>query len=401
METVTLMPNGKAQNATAEPLMTVYLYGSFASYVTAKTRCYLLKKGIPFIERTPGHPRFRAHVRASTLNHRIPQLELADGTAIQDSVAIMDKLEELYPEPPVYPPGTKQQLVTRLFETLIDGLLGRPAWHYRWNYMKENYGFVGKEFGRSFRPQGSDEELDHFGNIIAERMEGKRSGIGASEEALPIFESLYIDTLKILEDHFTTTPYLFGGRPSVADFALMGPLFGHLARDPQPSLIMKQRAPRVFRWTESMNTPDIQSPEFADFEPQFAANDSLPGRTQDLLLLCIEAAGESLPRTAEMYNSWVSTRLEDPTDTMVSKDRDEPSIGTYSTILRGVEIQNQAGLYQLWTHQRALDWFESLSPENKNECRAFLRQLNAESLVDIKLDRRLTRVNNHIALGAI
>ena len=78
METVTLMPNGKAQNATAEPLMTVYLYGSFASYVTAKTRCYLLKKGIPFIERTPGHPRFRAHVRANTLNHRIPQLELAE-----------------------------------------------------------------------------------------------------------------------------------------------------------------------------------------------------------------------------------------------------------------------------------------------------------------------------------
>ena len=37
METVTLMPNGKAQNAIAEPLMTVYLYGSFASYVTAKT----------------------------------------------------------------------------------------------------------------------------------------------------------------------------------------------------------------------------------------------------------------------------------------------------------------------------------------------------------------------------
>ena len=33
----------------------------------------------------------------------------------------MDKLEELC-EPSVYPPGTKQQLVTRLFETLIDGL---------------------------------------------------------------------------------------------------------------------------------------------------------------------------------------------------------------------------------------------------------------------------------------
>ena len=57
--------------------------------------------------------------------------------------------------------------------------------------------------------------------------------------------------------------------PSVADFALMGPLFGHLARDPEPARIMKQLAPRVFRWTEAMNTPHIQSPEFADFEMAF------------------------------------------------------------------------------------------------------------------------------------
>ena len=60
--------------------MTVYLYGSYASYVTAKTRCYLLKKGIPFVERLPGHPRFREHVRANTLlalQQSIPRLKQA------------------------------------------------------------------------------------------------------------------------------------------------------------------------------------------------------------------------------------------------------------------------------------------------------------------------------------
>ena len=60
-----------------------------------------------FIERVSGHPRFRDQVRANTLNHRIPQLELADGTAIKDSVAIMDRLEKIYPQPSVYPPGLK------------------------------------------------------------------------------------------------------------------------------------------------------------------------------------------------------------------------------------------------------------------------------------------------------
>ena len=46
----------------------------------------------------------------------VPTLELDDGRMLTESGAICEYLEELYPEPSVYPPGTKQQLVTRLFE---------------------------------------------------------------------------------------------------------------------------------------------------------------------------------------------------------------------------------------------------------------------------------------------
>ena len=381
--------------------MTVYLYGSYASYVTAKTRSYLLKKGVPFVERVPGHPRFREYVRANTLNHRIPQLELSDGSAIQDSVAIMDRLEEIYPEPSVYPPGLKQQTLARLFEVLVDGLLGRPAWHYRWNYMEENYGFVGREFGRSFKPQGTNEEIDHFGEIIAQRMESKRSGMGASEEALPVFESFYLDALEVLENHFVTTPYLFGGMPSVADFALMGPLFGHLARDPEPARIMKQLAPRVFRWTEAMNTPHIQSPEFADFEMAFDSGDQISEGALNLFRLCLEAAGQLIPRTSEIYNEWVMDKLNEPDNTMISKEVDEPSIGRFETVLRGVTIQNSASLYSLWVHQRTLEWFDSKEDDERETISAFLRNFGAEKMLAIKLKRTLTRVNNHIALGSI
>ena len=147
------------------------LYGSHVSYATAKSRSYLRKKGIPFIERLPSAPRFREYVRPTSENHRIPQLEAPDGTVIQDTTAIFDYLEERFPEPLAYPPGPRQQLVARLFEVLLDAVLGRVAWHYRWNFMDENYGFVGREFGRSFRPQGSDEDLDHYGGVIADRME--------------------------------------------------------------------------------------------------------------------------------------------------------------------------------------------------------------------------------------
>ena len=39
------------------------LYGSYASYYTAKSRSYLRKKGIPFVERLPSDPVFREKVR--------------------------------------------------------------------------------------------------------------------------------------------------------------------------------------------------------------------------------------------------------------------------------------------------------------------------------------------------
>lgn len=383
----------------SSPEPEVFLYGSYASYATAKTRCYLRKKGIPFVERLPAHPRFREHVRPNSNNHRIPQIELKDGTVVQDTVAIVDALEALFPEPSIFPPGPRQGLVARLFEQLLDELLMRAAWHYRWNYMDENYRFVGREFGRSFKPQGTDEELEHYGRVIADRMEAKRAGIGATDEALPIFETFYVEALDILETHFTTTPYLFGGRPSIADFSLMGSLFGHLARDPVPASIMKTHAPRVFRWTEAMNTPEIQSPEFAEFPTEFDAQDELPNTIRDLMKLALEASMDRLPRSADMYNEWVRTQNDVAAGTPVSEKHDEPAVGQFEASLRGVTMNVGASLYPLWVHQRTLNWFKSLPAEDQKAGRELLASVGGERLVDLELERPLTRANSFIALG--
>ena len=73
---------------------TYILYGSYASYYTAKTRSYLRKKGIPFVERLPSDLTFRETVRPTSGSHRIPQLMTPEGLVLQDSVAIQDYLEE-------------------------------------------------------------------------------------------------------------------------------------------------------------------------------------------------------------------------------------------------------------------------------------------------------------------
>ena len=94
------------------------LYGAYASYYTAKVRCYLRKKGIPFAERLPSDPTFREVVRPTSGNHRIPQILAPDGEVIQDSVAIVDALEKVFPDVPAHPSTPCQRLFVHLMELL-------------------------------------------------------------------------------------------------------------------------------------------------------------------------------------------------------------------------------------------------------------------------------------------
>ena len=59
-------------------------------------------------------------------------------------------------------------------------------------------------------------------------------------------------------------PICSAGGPTIADYGFMGPLYAHLARDPYPSVLMKQRAQRVWRWTERMNAPVLDASEYGD-----------------------------------------------------------------------------------------------------------------------------------------
>ena len=194
-------------------------------------------------------------------------------------------------------------------------------------------------------------------------------------------------------------PYLFGGLPSIADHVLMGPFFAHLARDPEPARRMKRRAPRVFRWTEHMNTPELQSPEFADFPTTYLAEDEVPDTVVSLLQLCLSDCETHLLRSAELYDDWAAAHAEAPPGTLVSpRGVDEPSVGRFEGRLRGVALAMEAAVYPLWVLQRALDWFHTLGEADQRAGRELLAACGGEALLDITLRRRLTRAGSRMAL---
>lgn len=251
------------------------LYGLPHSLYTGKVRAYLRKRGLAYVERSPAHPDFRAEVVPRIGRAIIPVLQLPDGAYVQDSADIIDHLDRDAPRPGAVPEAALQRVVALVVQLYAVAGLTRHAMHYRWSCFDEQSAFL----THAFRAGGDDKGAQ----AVMARMAGYLPMLGVTAETAPAIKGSYHDLLDALEGHFARHPYLLGGAPSIGDYALFGPLFAHLGRDPVPSQIMKNRAPSLFRWTERMQAPDADMPEFPDHAPDFLPDDAVADSLAPLL----------------------------------------------------------------------------------------------------------------------
>jgi len=80
-----------------------------------------------------------------------------------------------------------------------------------------------------------------------DRQVGRMAMVGCTEQNRPIIEDSYRFVLDTLDRHVRTIPFLFGSRPSLADFGLFGQL-QILSVDPTPMAEMRARTPDVYCW---------------------------------------------------------------------------------------------------------------------------------------------------------
>ena len=76
--------------------------------------------------------------------------------------------------------------------------------------------------------------------------------LGATAENKPLLEESYLRMLAAFEPHVGMTNYLFGSRPSLADFAWFGQL-SEMATDPTPMRIMRAKAPFTDHWVRRLD----------------------------------------------------------------------------------------------------------------------------------------------------
>jgi hypothetical protein len=116
-----------------------------------------------------------------------------------------------------------------------------------------------------------------------------------------IVEKSFKRFVKLLDDHLKKHLFIFGERPSIADFAIAGQLI-QMLKDPTPAKIIEKDGPFIAKWCEFMTAPTASGP--------FAALEDLketlaPIFADDLAVFFLPWAAENLESSlagAETFN---------------------------------------------------------------------------------------------------
>jgi glutathione S-transferase len=225
------------------------LIGSTASPYAIKLRALMRYRRIPFdwVIMTRELRKQTAHLRPNL----IPVLQYPDGKFGGETTTLAYDLEARHKERSVIPPDRALAFVCDLLEDLADEWAVKPLFLYRW-WDAEDQSYVSRwaaeEWSTSEAEAGSSAEIDEFRRRQISRM----AILGATEENRPLLEESYRRILAAFEPHVAMTGYLFGSRPSLADFAWFGQL-SEMATDPTPMRIMRERAPFTDHWVRRLD----------------------------------------------------------------------------------------------------------------------------------------------------
>jgi glutathione S-transferase len=235
------------------------LYGAELSPYSVKVRSYLRYKGVEFdwVPRTNARQEeFQRYAKLPL----IPVLVDGDDNALQDSTPIIEKLEAQFAEPSIVPEDASLSFLSALIEDYADEWLNKAMFHYRWSYPQDQESAAKRISDMIFegaeKPEGIEEQ-------VRTRMISRLYHVGSSPETAPLIEGSFARLLGLLDTLLGKRPYLFGGRPSLADFGLAGQL-AQLNSDPTPGTLLRAQAPNVVKWLERMEKPKAEG-AFASF----------------------------------------------------------------------------------------------------------------------------------------
>ncbi len=366
----------RRQQAQGNPYV---MHGWHLSYFSGKTRAYLRYKGIDFVDHEVDAYTLMRNVPRKTGATVMPVVVTPEGEWLQDSTHIVDVLETRFPQPEVTPATPRQRIAARLLEAWADEWWVPVAMHYRWVY-PENYELFEHDAGRALLPHFPRGLQKRLAATVAKKLRGYLPMVGVVPSQYAVLERWTEAALDVLEQHFAVMPYLFGARPSIADFALLGPMYAHLSRDPWPARHLILPRPHLKAWVERMNQP-------ADGIGEFCSEDAIPSTLMPLLARVFT---EFYPMIEGIRDE--ARRALGPTSTQQTNL--PRALGMIEFPMSDGVFRRSAMPYSLWMMQRVLDDYASLSDAERADVDAVLAGGRGGIALDLgmRLQRNALRV---------
>ncbi|MEO0882758.1 MAG: glutathione S-transferase family protein [Pseudomonadota bacterium] len=242
------------------------LFGAETSPYSLKVRSFLRYKGADFdwVQRSAAtEDEFNRHAVLPA----VPLLIGPDGKASQDSTNMLATLEKKVGEPSAMPDDPACQALSYILEDYADEWLNKAMFLGRWGQSPDKDAAATRVLEQLLSGKQPAKKKEAKDSVIA-RMTERLALVGATDENAALITGSFYRFCELLNAHLEQHLFIFGGRPSPADFALAGQL-QQVLLDPTNGTWLRDRAPFITAWCEFMEAPTPGSPfaSLADLSP--------------------------------------------------------------------------------------------------------------------------------------
>jgi glutathione S-transferase len=247
------------------------VYGALGSPYSLKMRAVMRYRRLPHV--WCGVP-LESEVRAKVKVPVIPVIRFGDDDWRNDSTPMIQALEALHADRRLIPDDPADAFLAWLVEDMADEWGTKMMFHYRWAYPHDQMpnAFTLAQQALLGQPRAL---VDRAARNMCERQVGRMALVGCTPQNAPLIEETARRVLALIDRHVAEGMWLFGERPSLADFGWYGQ-FSQLARDPTPRAMIRRDYPAAFTWIETLDDASGLEPG-AWRDPRAAPSAALAG----------------------------------------------------------------------------------------------------------------------------
>ena len=274
-----------------------------------------------------------------------------------DSTPIIRRLEKEYPDRKLLPEDPALSFINYLLEDFGDEWVTKYMFHYRWYFDEDadNAGTILPLVDSTVNIPKDD--LIAFKKYIADRQIGRLWVVGSNDTTADLIDISYRRFLKLMDDHLSVSQFLFGEKPSSADFAIFGQLTQLIGFDPTSRKIAYETSLRVVAWVDIM----------ADLSGHNSSNTKWTS---------LEDSPKSLKEILKEFGRMYVPALIANAKAVINEDE------TWETEIDGSIWKQKTFPYQAKCLKWIKEEFHVLSDDNKSRIRTYLDGTGCELILE-------------------